>query len=468
MVITGLPLRDRLFTLTPEPPPELTPELKPLMSIKPEPYVSCPRSDNPLERTTGSSHCLRKVLIATALVSINGAFVYAIADTSSDFGASLQFEIRQTEAQDADDTLQRDSALADVELTLEIEQALGEKAKLESRLELSARRYSEAALNDDEQTLVYNVERLFFQFDAESKLRLRVGRQRISDLMETIVDENLDGVSMNAEFDRTEFELSYTKEDWIDTSNSDRQDNITNVMASLTYSPARNVDWTSYLLQRSAKSFNGSNPTNAIWFGLQGIAEPRGTNFRYWFHAMARDGEIDFDTETDSLQGFALDLGVNYSIGDRFDSVITLAAAHASGGSRSERFRQSGLHSNDFALNDKNSFRYLGEVLDPELTNIQILTLGWGAEPAKNWRTDVAFHTYQQVETEDQLRGADIEYEPLGFDNSLGSAVDLIIAYEPDNHWEIQGTAGRFMPGDAFGNGRNDAWLARLEIGYRF
>ena len=381
---------------------------------------------------------------------------------------SLELDLRQTEAQDADGILSRDTGRVVLELTLDIEQALGRHASMEARLELAGLHFTESRLDSSIDTTEYNLERLFLQLDPNPSLRIRIGRQELEDSMETIVSEDLDGVQLVYERGRVELELSLTREDLFEASSVDRQDDITNTMASAQFEFNKDTVLIPYVLHRSEQSFNGSIPSDTTWAGFQLISEHGKSNWSYWLHGMGRTGDEDTSSGSEDLSGVAIDAGVGYSARGLLDSTFTLGIAHADGGSRSERFRQSGLHSNDFALNGKNSFRYLGEVFDPELTNIQILTLGWGAEPYKQWRTDVALHSYQQVEAEDSLRGADIEFQPTGNDTDLGIAGDIIISYKHSKALEIQGTAGRFIPGDAFDGDRDDAWLARLEIEYNF
>ena len=45
----------------------------------------------------------------------------------------------------------------------------------------------------------------------------------------------------------------------------------------------------------------------------------------------------------------------------------------------------------------------------------------------------------------------------------LGAGADIIVAYEPSKALVIKGTAGRFLPGDAFSAEQDDAWLTKLE-----
>lgn len=396
-----------------------------------------------------------------------------------DISARIDLNLQNSDGQDDTDELRRDSAVAEAELKLLLEQSLGQSSRLVAQMAFASERYSEDALNNDDEQFTYDVERLFFQTRPRESLRLRAGRQAIDDPLQALVDEDLDGLRISYEAGIAEFEISLTREDWFEASTFAREDNITNTMGLIEFSPNKDTLWMPYVLHRSAEPLRGEDagntnwlnndqPVDATWAGLQGIVEPESSAFRYWIHGSVLNGEANTDSETTELGGYSVNLGLNWKTNLPMQPTITVAAAHATGGNRSERFRQSRLHSNDFALNGKNTFRYLGEVVDPELTNIRVLTFGIGANLTKDWRYDVALHSYQQVELEDNLRGSDLEYSPLGIDDDLGQAADFILAYRPNRQLQVQGTLGSFMPGKAFEDSRDTAWVVKMELEYRF
>lgn len=380
----------------------------------------------------------------------------------------LELNLGNAEGQDSETQLQRDTGEAEVKLTLAIEQQLGPTAKTVGQLELSSRRFTADLLNNEDDEFSYDLERLYLQLDPSKSLRVRAGRFGIDDPMETIIDEDLDGVQLSFSSGSIEIEVSHTREDWFEASTVGRLDEISNTMGSVQLSPNKDSLWMPYILIRSAEAFNDIRPSETTWMGVQGLIEPTNSAFRYWVHGSVQDGEETRPDETIELGGYMVDLGINATIGGPLDPTLTVAIARATGGARDNRFRQSGLQSNDFALNGKNSFRYLGEVVDPELTNIQIITLGVGVDLSKDWSADFAAHHYQQMEAQNAFRGSDIEYNPLGVNDELGFGADLIVAYQPNKRLDIKGTAGAFAPGDAFDDDQDMAWLARLELDYNF
>jgi len=382
--------------------------------------------------------------------------------------AGIEFNLRQANGQDNDTELRRDTGRAEIQLTLELEQQLSRAADLVSRLELNGQRFTEDTLNVSDEEFSYQLESLYFQLDASKQLRIRAGRFNLDDPMETIVDEDLDGLLVSFEQGPFELELSRTRKDVFEASTVGRRDQITNTMGSVQISPNDDSRWIPYVLHRSSEPFNSIRAAETTWYGLQGIIEPDSSPIRYWVHGSIQNGEETDETEKIDLGGYMLDIGINWNARGPLKPTYTLGIAHASGGSRADRFRQSGLQSNDFALNGKSSFRYLGEVMDPELTNIRIITLGFGAELSREWTLDVALHQYRQVETEDALRGSDIEFDPLGENVDLGQGADLVIAYQHDKQTELKATAGVFAPGRAFDDTRDEAWLVNLELSHEF
>ncbi len=409
-------------------------------------------------------------LTASVLLLLNTSTAngQSLGISAPEFGASLELNLQRAEAQDADFINDRDTALAEIELTLDVKQPFGDLAELVGRLQLSSRSFTRDERNNSDERFAYDLERLFLEVNPHDNLRFRLGRQAFDDPMEFIWDEELDGIRLSFDIGDIELELSQTREDGFEASTLDRVDEIDNTYAAVTISPNKNTSWTPYVIYRTGDELGNSPQIDNTWIGLQAIVQPKNSSWRYWLHATAMDGtETEAGTEI-NLEGRAYQLGINWTANRAWKPTLTFAFSHATGGERDERFRQTGLHGNDFALNDKSTFRYFGEVLDPELTNIRILTVGIGAEITKKWTADVAVHSYQQVELEDNLRGSDIDFEPLGLNDDLGIGADLIVNYEYGKQLNLLMTAGRFVPGDAFSEGRDDAWIARLEVEFKF
>ncbi|MBF8302324.1 MAG: hypothetical protein HW396_605, partial [Candidatus Dadabacteria bacterium] len=175
---------------------------------------------------------------------------------------------------------------------------------------------------------------------------------------------------------------------------------------------------------------------------------------KFWIHAAS---SLGFE-ESNSLMGSGVDLGWI----SRFDLWLepSLTMGFALG---SKNFRQTGLEDNNGRFNGVVKFRYYGEVLDPELSNIMIPTLALGIIPFDETSLDIVYHYYAQVEKTDELRDADVDEDLTGEDRDLGHEVDLIFGTEIIKNVQIEFDAGVFIPGKAFPED-DPAYLGKLEF----
>ncbi|NND91964.1 MAG: alginate export family protein [Granulosicoccus sp.] len=391
----------------------------------------------------------------------------------------LKLEVQRVRGQDAADVVDRDITSVETEVVVKVQQAITPATGLRAALSYQVISNSEAPEDGETRESFFTFEQLYLQnISAQKGNRWRLGRQSLDDDMGWFIDEDLDGIRYTSRQPSRQFDLSFTRLLWMELGNDRREDDIDNVLARLKFDTGKKSSWTPYLLHREDRGFDGSFPAQSSWLGVQGIVESS-DRIAYWLNAAVRRGNEERSSVDRKLGGYAVDAGVTWSFSSRFDPSFTVGYARGSGDanasdSRNDTFRQSGLHSNKHSPNGRNRFRYLGEVLDPELSNISILTLGAGLRLSKRWDVDVAYHRYAQVEAEDQLRGADIEFDPAGIDEELGSEVDLVIGYQHSDDFDMNAVLGVFSPGAAFTNAEDapqpldDAWLARVEFEYEF
>ena len=145
--------------------------------------------------------------------------------------------------------------------------------------------------------------------------------------------------------------------------------------------------------------------------------------------------------------------------------------AYGSGGSSADgtdrTFRQTGFQDNNGRFDGVTSFRYYGELLDPELANLEVLTAGLGLHLSHNTSLDLVWHGYQQNELSTNCSDADIEAQPNGIDTDLGTEIDVVFGLRSERHWDLELVGAWFSPGDAFDN-TDDAFLGKLQLRYRF
>ncbi|MFK7892184.1 MAG: alginate export family protein [Granulosicoccus sp.] len=386
-------------------------------------------------------------------------------ESRTDLDHSLSLAIAQRYGQD-DDEPDRDTGLLEAELTMELQHRFSKTLRANAELELSALYLSESALREqsDYEEVSYEFDTLYVQQRLYDKaFRWRLGRQHVDGLLNQTVDANLDGLRLTLERDRHQLDFSFTREDWLRASTDPSDDEIYNALLQYAFSPTKSSDWLLYALHRDEQAASTNDESSTVgWYGLQSVVELAQT-WRYFLSLEFRDGEETDDNETETLGGSAASLGISWHQRGRFKPVFSLGFAQAT-----EDYRQSGLHSNEFDRNDRNDFRYFGEALDPELANMQILTLSAGARIARQWRGDISLHTYQQVEADDRIRGSDLEFDPQGDDKDLGTGADLILEYRHTKNLELQFTYGLFEPGEAFESTRDTVFVWQLEMEFEF
>ncbi len=296
---------------------------------------------------------------------------------------------------------------------------------------------------------------------------IRVGRQDFDDEREWLYDENLDGVRLFYSISDFEFEFSITREGLVDTDvlNKDDNDRIDNFHIYGRYHVTEDIELAAYWLLRRDQDQDGERPQ---FFGLRSFGEPL-DGLEYWLDAAHVRGR---DSSTD-IRAFGADMGVTYTFDAPLTPYVTLAYAFGSGDRSStegtdESFRQTGLQDNDAKFGGVASFRYYGEVLDLELSNISIYTAGIGFRPTKKSSIDLVYHYYEQVNAADELRSSDLDVDPSGTSRQLGNAIDLVMAYREIPNLKLEFVLGYFVPGNAFGSDADNAFFSGFEARYVF
>jgi hypothetical protein len=219
------------------------------------------------------------------------------------------------------------------------------------------------------------------------------------------------------------------------------------------------------------------------WLGWRASGEWRSTpgnsvsRLNYWADAMqlrgretltAYSGTTAGASSTRRLRSWALDAGATVTLGTVLRPSLTLAYARGSGGEDSAtldaNFRQTGLHENKARLAGVKRLRRYGELLQPDLSNLAITTLGSGIRFLGNSSLELVLHQYRQVVPATTVAGARLSADPQGQHRRLGSEVDLALALREWSWLELTVRLSRFEPGPAFAAGRRDAANA-LELG---
>ncbi|MCV2216424.1 alginate export family protein [Thauera sp. Sel9] len=310
--------------------------------------------------------------------------------------------------------------------------------------------------------------------------RLRLGRWLQRDEREWLMDENLDGVHLEYDRGRWEGELFVARVDhWRrDLLDNDSHGEPVNFIAAFgRYEMDRKwvKDWQigAYVVRQHDVS---AEDTYLNHVGLRSHATPD-KGWRHWLelaHVGGRDGG-------ERVDGHAIDLGVTYA----FDTAplrprLTLGYAYASGDpERGDRgggaYRQTGLHSNEATFGGVAKFHIYGETLDPDLSNLHVLTAGLGLDLGRELSLDLVYHRYRQ-DVLSKVRETELDpEEDRRDDRHLGDAFDLVLGWRPSDRVKLEAALGWFRPSSRFRSDDDDdaprggdAYSARLEFNYRF
>ena len=328
-------------------------------------------------------------------------------------------------------------------------------------------------------------------------IALQVGRQDFEDNREWLFDDQLDAVRWYAyPLYPVTAEFAYVN------SLDDSQDNkfrTNHDYLILVHGSVLGSDEVS--LYRFWRTDHGTRGREPVWTGLH--YHGNGSLFSPWLDAAWLRG---WDKGR-RFRANAIDLGATITIPVRaIEWSLTAGYAHGSGNTQNpkvtginEQFEQTGYEDNTGQFNGVTSFQYYGEVFDPELANLDILTLGFGVRPRENISIDMIFHRYQQAEYSEDVRRELVATDLTVFDlggrgidpangrpvadlfpyRDVGTGVDAVLGINRVfGVLDIKYVLGFFSPGDAlsppfwselpFKPEKRTAVLSRLGAEWRF
>jgi alginate production protein len=297
---------------------------------------------------------------------------------------------------------------------------------------------------------------------------LQFGRQRYKDRWSWWYDERIDAVRFDWRRGDFGVEASAAREKLFrdDLLRRGSEEPVDYYMLVGRYAPDKNLDVSGYLIaKRDQESGDRENP---VFLGLQSVGRIS-SDLRYAVNLATVRGSANGR----DIRAFGADLMAAYRFDIPWQPFVTLGVAYGSGDANRAHgvdgnFRQTGLQDNESRTFGRTSFKYYGEVIDPELSNLCILSVGVGVRPLREASAELIYHRYRQVEAADELFDSDLEEDPNGDDRRLGEEVDLVIAYRPNQRAKVSLVLGAFVPGEAFGRDQDPAWLAKLKFGYQF
>ena len=297
---------------------------------------------------------------------------------------------------------------------------------------------------------------IFFDDPFGVDFDIQAGRMDFDDRREWLYDQNLDGLRVYWKVAGWLAELSATTT----LSNGKLWDeNTNNYIAYLSdsgrhfaaYVIHRDTDllWEEKVTHMGMRAFGAWPPKHDSWLEIS--------------HMRGRRDETD-------LQGWGIDIGTTRTLGIRW--YLTAGWAFGQGDDNTRdgtdgNFRQTRLQDNNGKFGGVTSFRFYGELIDPELANLHVGTLGVGFRFAPKGSIDLVGHYYRQDKAVRKILDSDIDQKPDGIERELGWEIDGVIVWRPVRTWDFEFVLGWFKPGKAFRR-RDDAWISKLQVRYRY
>ncbi len=306
-----------------------------------------------------------------------------------------------------------------------------------------------------------SISRAFAYLRLSDSLRLIVGRQDFDVEREWLYDEVMDGVRASFRVKDLEFEASASwGREFLEQSNPTEKTSMYVLLGRAFLSKSHSV--TAYFLQKK-----DTGPANfEPWFlGVRSYSKPW-KGLGHWLEFAQARGYSGLTR----IEGRAIDVGGMYRFGGAARPTIAVGYALGQGSSNPSNhvgFRQTGIQDNNGKFGSVTSFRYYGEVFDPELSNLEVWTLGLGVRPWQNLSFDLVWHRYRQDKAQNSLAASDLKISPNGIRRDLGEALDFILGHRLGNRSSFEFVASRFDPGSAF-TGMDPAFKAELTFRWKF
>jgi alginate production protein len=297
---------------------------------------------------------------------------------------------------------------------------------------------------------------------------LQVGRQRFEEAREWIFDDYLDAARVHLYGDGplgADLSFIHPVEPL-----KDKFATWTDWLAQVHWRLDDDSAVSAWMLKRSdSDEVRNREPT---WWGLRYVGEPHRL-VDAWVDAAIMRGE----DKHRPVRGWAIDIGGTLQLWD-VPTVPAVSMAYALGSGDETRddgidhaFRQTGYQDNSARLGGLSSVRYYGLALDPELSNLEIITVAAAVRPVAVASLEVLYHRYRQHHPDDDLRGdlVDPPARPNGVNDDIGWGLDLVLS--TPRLWDrldASLTYGIFQPGAAYDPRRNRAHLVKLNVTMRF
>jgi alginate production protein len=295
-------------------------------------------------------------------------------------------------------------------------------------------------------------------------LSVRAGRQRYHDKRQWLFDEELDALRVSYQVNRLLAEFSVAELNDKDLLNDSNTDDILNMIVLFRYAIQKKNEVGMYCIIQDDRGDTRQNP---VFLGIQ--VNSHYNNLDWWLEAAHVSGK----NRSMKIRAYGYDIGGTYVWDIPWEPSMTLAYAYASGDDdpsdgRDRSFRQTGYQDNEARLNGLIRLKSYGEIFDPELSNLRVLTWGCGIRPSAVLSIDFLYHYSQQNHAANNFRDVGIKAQTSGDHKNIGYEMDLGIGYQITENMKSSLISGFFHPGSAFSNDADPAYFFEWKMRYVF
>lgn len=295
---------------------------------------------------------------------------------------------------------------------------------------------------------------------------LTFGRWSVSDDREWMFDEELDGIHFFSRNRSVAIELMYAREQLFRKDLFGRHDkNEPDHVYARAFSnlPGKNIGSIYGLYQKG----QDADDADLLWLGASLIGKTR-SDLDYW----AEFAHVRGTDDDRNVRGYGLDLGMtktfeNVPYNPRFTAGFAFGSGDG-GGSTDTAFRQTGIQGNSSKFGGRKKFKYYGEVFDPELSNLAVLTLGAGFDILGKSSIDIVYHGFLQHRVSKKIRDSKLDRKPNGSSRNLGQEIDVIVGIREFDGVDLDFIGGLYFPGSAFAEDRDPVVQLGFEITLEF
>lgn len=304
------------------------------------------------------------------------------------------------------------------------------------------------------------VDQAWIKFKGVGPVDVTLGRRNFEDERHWLYDTSLDTVHGRAKWQDFIFEAALVRKDRFDGDlfGPVEKGRIDRAMFYGEYRGIEDIKLGGYAIKSRDRAGQEGQPWH---LGLRAYGTPS-DRFAFWSELALLRGKDELQRD---FSAYAADVGLRY----RYPALplkpsITLGYASGSGDDdandrRNRAFRQTGLQSNEVKGAGVSKFKYYGEALDPELSNLQILTVGLGLRLGYQVHVDLVYHNYRLNALADELRNAAVtaqmNQDAGNPSKDVGNALDLVVGLRNlfgERRLGIDLRVGLFRPGAAFRN----------------